>query len=68
MNTSLHVHETMPSEIACQAEVQFDVIGGKNVAQCKHLLVHIVADHTIQGIFQDLAPPTCCAFFANPMR
>ena len=38
----------------CQAEVHFDVIGGINVARCKHPFVHVVAHHASQGILEDL--------------
>ena len=40
--------------IACQAEVNFDVIGGVNVARCENLFVQIVAYHATEGILQDL--------------
>ena len=40
--------------IAGQAEVHFDVIGGINVARCKHPFVHVVAHHASQCILEDL--------------
>ena len=40
--------------IAGQAEVHFDVISGINVAWCKNLFVHEVAQQASQGILVDL--------------
>ncbi len=51
---NLQIHETHLGVSAGQAKVHFDVIGGINVARCKHPFVHVVAQQARQGILEDL--------------
>ena len=61
MHINLQFHEGLPVEIACQAKVQFDIVGGIDVTSGQHLVVHKVNDLAIQSVRNDLlrVPSQC---------
>ena len=54
MYINLQIHEGLPLEIASEAEVQFDIVGGINITLSQHLVVHIVKEQAIQFVTNDL--------------
>jgi len=54
MHINLQFHEGLPVEIAGQAKVQFDIVGGIDVTLGQHLVVHKVIELAIQSVTNDL--------------
>ena len=61
MHINLQFHEGLPVEIACQAEVQFDIVGGIDVTLGQHLVVYKVIELAIHSVTNDLlrVPSQC---------
>ena len=61
MHINLQFHEGLPVEIAGQAKVQFDIVGGIDVTLGQHLVVHKVIELAIQSVTNDLlrVPSQC---------